>query len=49
MSIVARYSGTCSECGDRWQPGDLIRVVPDDQRPGVWRHASCPDDDPLEA
>ena len=43
MSIQARYSGTCPDCGERWQPGDLIRVVPDDQRPGVWRHAVCPD------
>ena len=27
MSIPARYSGLCIECGERWQPGDLIRSV----------------------
>ena len=27
MSIPARYSGVCPECGERWQPGDLIRSV----------------------
>lgn len=43
MSIMARYSGECPECGERWQPGDFIRVVPDDQRPSIWRHAVCPD------
>ena len=25
MTIPARYSGLCIECGERWQPGDLIR------------------------
>ena len=22
MSIQARYSGVCPDCGERWQPGD---------------------------
>ena len=25
MTLMARYSGTCPDCGGRWQPGDLIR------------------------
>ena len=25
MSIPARYSGLCIECGERWQPGDLCK------------------------
>ena len=44
MSIPARYSGLCSECGERWQPGDLIRS--DYKVPGrypIWTHAVCPD------
>ena len=44
MSIPARYSGTCPECGERWQPGDLIRS--DATQPGelpVWQHAVCPE------
>ena len=44
MSIQARFSGTCPECGERWQPGDLIRA--EDTPPGelpVWRHAACPE------
>lgn len=44
MTLMARYSGVCPECGGRWQPGDLIRVHLPDQRPGVWSHAVCPDD-----
>lgn len=43
MSIVARYSGYCPECGERWQPGDLIRS--DDREPNglpIWSHAACP-------
>lgn len=44
MTIPARYSGTCSECGERWQPGDLIRA---DEHPlgklPVWQHAVCPE------
>ena len=44
MSIPARYSGVCPECGERWQPGDLIRSVDRavDGRP-IWTHAVCPD------
>lgn len=40
MTLPARYSGVCPECGDRWQPGDLIRADEDRQ----WKHAVCPDD-----
>lgn len=43
MTITARYSGTCPECGDHWQPGDSIDTV----EPGNlsrWKHAACPDD-----
>ena len=40
MTIQARYSGVCPECGERWQPGDLIRADGD----GAWKHAVCPDD-----
>lgn len=44
MTIPARYSGTCSSCGGRWQPGDLIRA---DEPPlgslPEWMHATCPD------
>lgn len=48
MTLMARWSGTCPECGGRWQPGDLIRAeayalgdLP------VWQHATCPDTDDL--
>ena len=44
MSIRARYSGVCPECGERWQPGDLIRT--DDRASDglpIWKHATCPD------
>ena len=43
MTIQARYSGVCPECGERWQPGDLIRS--DDRDPDclpIWTHAACP-------
>ena len=47
MTIPARHSGVCPECGERWQPGDLIRS---DQREAdglpIWRHAVCPDPAP---
>lgn len=43
-TIQARFPGTCPECGGRWAEGDLIRIIPNDQRPGFWRHAVCPDD-----
>lgn len=44
MTIRARYSGLCPECGGRWEPGDAIDTV----EPGNlsrWVHAVCPDDD----
>lgn len=40
MTIQARYSGECPECGERWNPGDFIRADAD----RVWKHAVCPDD-----
>lgn len=44
MSIMARYSGICPECDERWQPGELIRS---DRRepsgPPIWQHAVCPE------
>ena len=43
MSIRARYSGVCPECGERWQPGDLIRADGrEDNGPPIWTHAVCP-------
>ena len=42
MTIMARYSGICPECGERWQPGDLIRSVADWDGSNVWTHATCP-------
>lgn len=52
MTIPARWSGTCSECGGRWQPGDLIRCggtgAPHTDGTSCWVHAVCSDDDPLE-
>lgn len=44
MTLTARFSGTCHECGQRWQPGDLIRA--DQPERGVlpiWQHATCPE------
>jgi len=38
MTLMARYSGECPECGSRWQAGDLIRADEDRQ----WKHALCP-------
>ena len=44
MTIPARYSGVCPECGERWQPGDLIRADKyHDNGVPVWTHAVCPD------
>ena len=44
MTIMARYPGTCPECDQRWQPGDLIRAgQPEPGDLPEWRHASCPD------
>ena len=44
MSIQARWPGTCPECGERWQPGDLIRsVVVGYEHVERWGHDRCPD------
>ena len=46
VTIQARYSGTCPECGGRWQPGDLIRserTAPGNLNIAIWQHAVCPD------
>lgn len=44
MTISARYSGTCPECGERWQPGDLIRGETAPMTRGIiYRHAVCPE------
>ena len=44
MTIMARFSGWCSECGERWQPGDLIRSDQlNDVGMSLWTHAVCPD------
>lgn len=40
---MARFSGTCPDCGGRWQPGSLIRSETT-EGPAVWQHATCPDD-----
>lgn len=42
MTIQARYSGVCRECGERWQPGDPIRAADQPIWPTVWTHAVCP-------
>lgn len=44
MTILARYSGTCPDCGERLQPGDLIRSGDCTERgvPTMWGHAACP-------
>lgn len=39
MTLMARYSGVCPECGERWQPGEYIRADEDKQ----WKHVHCPD------
>lgn len=47
MTLMARWSGTCPECGETWQPGDLIRSESTYDGPTgtspVWQHAVCPD------
>ena len=44
MTIQARYSGVCVKCGERWQPGDLIRADKyHDHGKALWTHAVCPD------
>ena len=49
MSIKARWSGTCPECGERWQPDDPIRsVVVGHEHVERWVHDRCPNaSDPL--
>ena len=48
MTIQARYSGVCPDCGERWQPGDLIASSTDWDGADAWVHAACPDaPDPL--
>jgi len=43
MSIQARYSGVCPDCGERWHPGDLIRSDHlNDVGLPLWQHAACP-------
>ena len=44
MTIMARYSGVCPECGERWQPGDLIRACanPTESGAACWHHTVCP-------
>ena len=50
MSVAARYSGTCPDCGGRWQPGDLIRATETNEHgESLWQHAVCPDDVVLAA
>lgn len=45
MTIQARYSGVCPECGERWQPGDLIRSqAVGAEHHEYWMHAVCPND-----
>lgn len=44
MTLMARWSGVCPECGERWQPGDLIRADETELgTPPAWQHAVCPD------
>ena len=44
MSITARWSGYCSECGERWQRDDPIRpVVVGCEHMERWVHDACPD------
>jgi hypothetical protein len=37
-AFPARYSGECSECGDEFDEGELIRA----DQCGGWSHALCP-------
>ena len=44
MTMPARYSGTCPNCGERWQPGELIRsTVVGYEHHEVWQHTVCPE------
>ena len=43
MTIMARYSDICRHCGQRWQPGDLIRSqVVGAEHHEHWVHVACP-------
>lgn len=39
-TFPAAYPGDCSECGDGFDQGELIRA----DRSGDWCHAWCPED-----
>lgn len=39
----AQYSGECEECGERFPPGETIRIV----GTGAPVHDVCPDDAPV--
>lgn len=39
MSWPAKYPGTCTECGGRFEVGDEI-----EGSPPAYRHQVCPDD-----
>jgi hypothetical protein len=41
--IESRYNGTCRGCGDRWEPGELIRY---DDAAGGWVCALCGQEEP---
>jgi len=45
VSILARYSGACPECGERWQPGDPIRYSGSERiwQPPRWVHGVRPE------
>lgn len=36
--IVAQYHGTCAACGERWEPGDAIRL---DRDLDAWVCTGC--------
>lgn len=48
VTIQARYSGVCPDCGERWQPGDMTRSDQlNDVGMALWTpartgEASCP-------
>ena len=45
LHIEASYSGLCPECGEFWQPGDLIRREGNERlwEDLRWRHVVCPE------
>lgn len=40
MSFIARFPGTCTECGDRIEPGDEVSRA---AGAGGYSHVTCPD------